>query len=72
MEMTGDLFIDFLGEFFWYQIFLMPIIMILISMRFKSLSWISRLFVGLFLGLIFSIVFYYLCLEILFRNGMGP
>ena len=69
--MSGET-LDVIGEIFWYLIFLAPIICVAICWNFMSNRKFVRVITGIFIGLLVSILCYFISLAILFRDGLGP
>ena len=63
---------DTLGQILWIAMFLTPLITIPIVWRYKEMSKVSRILIGLFLAGVISVSLYNISLDILFREGMGP
>jgi hypothetical protein len=64
--------LDILGEILWYMMFLTPLITIPIAWSTIPLRKIYRVLLGLAMAFLLSFILYFISLEIIFRNGMGP
>jgi hypothetical protein len=63
--------LDIIGQIFWYGILAAPVISFLIIRKYKSITIGTKVFLVVFLTLLFGAVFYVIGLTILFRNGLG-
>jgi hypothetical protein len=64
--------IDFIGECFWYGMFLLPIIIFPLVWRYSKMKNIYKILVWILLSALLSSTFLLISLVICFRNGMGP
>lgn len=63
--------LDLIGECLFFLAILTPIIAVLLFLRLKKAHWFSRVLLGLSGGLSLGALFWWISMEILFRNGMG-
>lgn len=63
--------IDFIGQCFWWLMFITPLIFIPLAYKKIGANKIVRIVIGLVISLIASIILYFLSLSLIFRNGMG-
>ncbi len=63
--------LDQIGECLFFAAILTPIITVLLFLRLKKIHWFSRVLLGLSIGLSLGALFWWISMEILFRNGMG-
>lgn len=64
--------IDFIGKGFWYGIFILPIILLAIIWRYLKVSKPLKIVTWFITSFMIVIVFYFISIAIIFRNGMGP
>lgn len=64
-------FKDIIGQILWFLMFLSPFICIVLCWKFLEIKKLSRIIIGLFLGVIISSILYFISLAIIFRDGMG-
>jgi len=65
-------FKDIIGQILWFLMFLSPFIGMILCWKFLEIKKLSRIMIGLFLGVIISSILYFVSLAIIFRDGMGP
>ena len=63
---------DIIGEILWWSAFFTPVITIPIALKFSKSKKIIRIVKGLLIAIGISIVFLFISITILFRNGLGP
>ena len=61
---------DLIGQILEISVFLTPILTIPLFWRLKKLKKVYRILLGLVAAGVLSILFYYLAILILFRNGI--
>ena len=64
--------LDIIGQICWVLMFASPLITLPITWRMTHLRKSYRIFLGIVLVLFFSVMFYFISMSILFRQGMGP
>jgi hypothetical protein len=64
--------IDIFGEIIWFLAFIAPLISIVVIWRSFEINKFFRIVIGLIIGLFISLLCYFISIEIIFRNGMGP
>jgi uncharacterized protein YybS (DUF2232 family) len=69
---TGTGILDGIALIIWVLVFLTPFITIPLFWRNTEMRKIYRILLGLSAAVLLSIVLYYICVLIVFRDGMGP
>ena len=64
--------LDILARILWFGMFVAPVFALWWAWRLKRLNWFERIGLGLAIGIVVGFLLFALCLEIVFRNGMGP
>jgi hypothetical protein len=64
--------LDILAYVLWFNVFAAPVVALWWAWRLKRLNWFERIGLGLAIGIVVGFLLFALCLEIVFRNGMGP
>jgi cytochrome bd-type quinol oxidase subunit 2 len=64
--------LDFIGKAFGYGIIIFPIVLFPIIWRSFKTSKVLKIVSWLILSLLAAIIFYFISIAIIFRNGMGP
>jgi len=64
--------LDTIGGILWYTVFIAPFLSVFFVWRFIKIQKAWRIMLGILLGLIISLICYFVSLGIIFRNGMGP
>ncbi|MEI8204716.1 MAG: hypothetical protein WCH34_16980 [Bacteroidota bacterium] len=65
-------FIDIVGQVLWVVMFITPLLTIPFAWRYFKVGKALRIVIGLILAASLSFFLYFICLAILFRNGLGP
>ena len=63
---------ELLGQILWFAMFGTPLLTIPMAWRLMNTMKVYRVIVGLIFAFILSFFLYYICLAIIFRDGMGP
>lgn len=63
---------DTIGKLLWYAVFLTPLIAFPLVWRNKNPKVVTRIVMGIVLSCVLSVIFYGICIMVVFRNGMGP
>jgi hypothetical protein len=64
-------FLDIVGGIFWFGILTTPALSFLI-VRKTQLSLPFKIVLGILTTFLLAVLFYFISLSIIFRNGMGP
>ncbi len=63
--------LDIIGQILWWGILATPVLAFLI-LRKAEMRCIAKILLGLVITIILSVVFFFISIGILFRDGMGP
>lgn len=64
--------LDFIGEVFWYGIFIVPILIFPLIWKVCRVNNIYKIIIWLLSSVIIAIVAFLISMSICFRDGMGP
>ena len=64
--------LDSIGQGLWFLMFGTPLITIPLVWKFSNQNKVVRVLIGLFAACFLSFILYFVSLEIIFRDGLGP
>jgi hypothetical protein len=70
-RLKNEMIVDIIGQIFWFGILATPLISFLIVRRVDSLAIGRKILLGIGITLILAVVFYFIALGIVTRDGLG-
>jgi hypothetical protein len=68
----SDNLLDTIGQILWFGIFAAPLILLPLVWQYKTETKKFRIMLWLLLSFSVSVIFYFISISILFRDGLGP
>ena len=63
---------DVVGQIFWYGMLATPLIAYFIVRKLNNMSPGAKIFAGILITFILAAIFFFISMEILLRDGLGP
>ena len=64
--------LDIIAQFFWFGILGTPVIAFFIVRKMEDTKLVGKIVTGIFIALLFSVIFFHIAMGIFLRNGLGP